>query len=47
MKITYSSIAIIIEYIREKASQEEKELTSIDKLVEYLDENTDSFINFK
>lgn len=45
MKLDYATIAVIIESIKDKASLEGVTIYSADELIEYLDENTDGFVN--
>lgn len=46
MKIDYATFAVTIEYLKDEAIKEGKEVKSVDDLVSYLDEKEDGFINF-
>ena len=44
MKLDYADLACMVEYIKDKASQEGKDLSSVDELLNYLDENVEGYI---
>lgn len=45
MRLDYADIAVMIEFIIDKASQEGKTIVTTDELIAHLDENVEGIIN--